>query len=225
MDRQHREGGKTGSGFLTQADQHAHRRQRLLSLAMETADLAKDPYLIRNHLGQYECVLCMTVHTNEGSYLAHTQAKRHQTNLGRRAAKEAALAAKQEGASAGGMISKMVQGQAAASKPQVPRCGRPKFVLKKLSDPESGAKGVLLLLHFPRARSAPRYRVMSAFEQRLEAPNRSYQYLLVGCEPYETLAFKMPNRELAAGPEGGTFEYWDSDYSVYTIQVMYSGGQ
>jgi splicing factor 3A subunit 2 len=57
---------------------------------METIDLAKDPYFMRNHLGQYECKLCLTVHPNEGNYLAHTQGRRHQENLGKRAAREAA---------------------------------------------------------------------------------------------------------------------------------------
>ena len=42
-----------------------------------------------SHLGGLECRLCLTLHTNEGSYLAHTQGKKHQTNLARRAAKEA----------------------------------------------------------------------------------------------------------------------------------------
>merc|ERR550537_522419 len=43
---------------------------------------------MRNHLGTYECKLCLTLHTNEGSYLAHTQGKKHQVNLARRAQKE-----------------------------------------------------------------------------------------------------------------------------------------
>ncbi|KAJ8466133.1 hypothetical protein OPV22_028685 [Ensete ventricosum] len=37
----------------------------------------------------YECKLCLTLHNNEGNYLAHTQGKRHQTNLAKRAAREA----------------------------------------------------------------------------------------------------------------------------------------
>lgn len=44
---------------------------------------------MRNHLGGLECRLCLTLHTNEGSYLAHTQGKKHQTNLARRAARDA----------------------------------------------------------------------------------------------------------------------------------------
>lgn len=44
-----------------------------------------DKYLICS----YECKLCLTLHNNEGNYLAHTQGKRHQTNLAKRAAREA----------------------------------------------------------------------------------------------------------------------------------------
>jgi hypothetical protein len=47
---------------------------------------AQDPYFMKNHLGSYECKLCLTLHNNEGSYLAHTQGKRHQLNLARRGA-------------------------------------------------------------------------------------------------------------------------------------------
>ncbi len=35
----------------------------------------QDPYFMKNHLGTYECKLCLTLHTNEGSYLAHTQVR------------------------------------------------------------------------------------------------------------------------------------------------------
>lgn len=42
-----------------------------------------------NHLGTYECKLCLTLHPTEASYLAHTQGKRHQENLARRGARPA----------------------------------------------------------------------------------------------------------------------------------------
>ena len=90
MDYQHRAGGKTGSGGVASSqEQNISRRERLKQLAMETIDINKDPYFMKNHLGSYECKLCLTLHNNEGSYLAHTQGKKHQQNLGRRQAKEA----------------------------------------------------------------------------------------------------------------------------------------
>ena len=60
---------------------------------------------------------------------------------------------------------------------------------------------------------------MSAFEQRLEAPNRSYQYLLIAGEPYETIAFKIPNRPVVQDPNL-FFAHWDSDFKVYTMQLL-----
>lgn len=32
---------------------------------------------------------------------------------------------------------------------------------------------------------------MSAYEQRIEPPDRRWQYLLMAAEPYETIAFKV----------------------------------
>jgi hypothetical protein len=66
-DRQNRVGSKFGGGGVSSA-QHSERerKDRLRQLALETVDLAKDPYLMRNHLGTYECKLCLTLHTNEG---------------------------------------------------------------------------------------------------------------------------------------------------------------
>ena len=67
-------GAKPGSGGVANAQQEGvDRRERLRRLALETIDLSKDPYYMRNHLGQIECRLCLTLHSNEGNYLAHTQ--------------------------------------------------------------------------------------------------------------------------------------------------------
>ena len=83
-------GGKTGTGRqMSESQENQARRERLRKLALETVDLNKDPYFMRNHLGTYECKLCLTIHTNEGNYLAHTQGKRHQQNIARRLAKDA----------------------------------------------------------------------------------------------------------------------------------------
>jgi splicing factor 3A subunit 2 len=222
MDRQNREGGKTGSGhgLLTSADLHAHRRRRLLALAMDTIDLSKDPFVIRNHLGQFECVLCMTVHTNEGSYLAHTQAKKHLSNMGRRAARLAAQQNQQQQQGSAQGVIKSARPSTAAQAPK-PRIGRPSFTLKKIRDDPSNRVGLLLHIHYPNITTpqGPAYRIMSAFEQRLEAPNRAYQYLLVAGEPYETVAFKIPNRPVVQ-EEGLFYAHWDPDFKVYTVQLL-----
>lgn len=50
---------------------------------------------MRNHLGQIECRLCLTLHPNEGNYLAHTQVRKYEQHGGQpmylRAASSVAL--------------------------------------------------------------------------------------------------------------------------------------
>lgn len=48
MDFQHRAGGKTGSGGpASWSETNRDRRERLKALALETIDLAKDPYFMK----------------------------------------------------------------------------------------------------------------------------------------------------------------------------------
>lgn len=42
---------------------------------------------------------------------------------------------------------------------------------------------------------------MSAYEQKLEPADKQYQYLLFAAEPYEVIAFKIPNQEVEKSEE------------------------
>eukprot|EP00744_Colponema_vietnamica_P002279 GILI01003606.1.p1 GENE.GILI01003606.1~~GILI01003606.1.p1 ORF type:complete len:242 (-),score=42.04 GILI01003606.1:274-999(-) len=215
MDFQNRAGSKTGSGGIaSDANSNAARKERLRQLALETIDLSKDPYFMRNHLGSYECRLCLTLHTNEGSYLAHTQGKKHQTNLARRAAKEATL-----------NPTTPAQQEAQArkvEKKKVPRIGRPGYRVTKQRDPVTGQKSLLFEVEYPDISDnvQPRHRIMSAYEQKVEAADKDYQYLIFAAEPYETVSFKIPNLEIDKG-EGKFFTEWDRRKKVFTLQVHF----
>lgn len=37
---------------------------------------------------------------------------------------------------------------------------------------------------------------MSAYEQRVEAADKNYQFLSFAAEPYEVISFKIPNQEV-----------------------------
>lgn len=133
----------------------------------------QDPYILRNHLGSLECRLCLTLHTNEGSYLAHTQGKKHQTNLARRAARDA-------------KETQLMVAPTATN--EVPRkvflkIGRPGYRVTKIRDKEEGHEGMMVQIHLPQIKVGvtPRKRFMSAFEQKREPPNKAYQYLIVSC--------------------------------------------
>lgn len=212
MDYQNRPGGKTGGGGVASwSESNRDRRERLRQLALETIDLNKDPYFMKNHLGSYECKLCLTLHNNEGSYLAHTQGKKHQANLARRAAKEA----------------KDAPQQPAPEKPRVEpkkfvKIGRPGYRVTKQREPQSGQQSLLFQVDYPEIADDvfPRHRFMSAYEQRIEPPDRKWQYLLFAAEPYETISFKVPSREVDKG-ETKFWTHWNKDTKQFFLQFSF----
>ncbi|KRY19813.1 Splicing factor 3A subunit 2 [Trichinella patagoniensis] len=213
MDFQHRAGGKTGTGGVASfSEANRDRRERLRQLALETIDLNKDPYFMKNHLGGYECKLCLTLHNNEGSYLAHTQGKKHQANLARRAAKDAF--------DINGSLS-------LPDKPRIEpkkfvKIGRPGYKVTKQRDPNTGQQSLLFQVDYPEAVDSviPRHRFMSAYEQKIEPPDKRWQYLLFAAEPYETIAFKIPSREVDKG-EGKFWTLWNKDTKQFFLQFAF----
>ncbi|ERS95200.1 splicing factor 3A subunit 2 [Sporothrix schenckii 1099-18] len=229
MDYQNRVGSKFGGGGVaSHSATNADRRERLRKLALESIDLDRDPYFFRNHLGSFECRLCLTVHQNDGSYLAHTQGKKHQTNLARRAAKEQRDGLRRDIDPATGLPMGVAGagfgalGFGGTEKAAVVRIGRPGYKIVKVRDPATRQVGLLFQLQYPDigADVTPRWQVTSAFSQRVETPDRQFQYLLVAADPYETCGFKIPARELDRRA-GRTFDYWDRDAREYWVQVMF----
>lgn len=231
IDFQHREGSKVGSGGVLSESQAAiERKERLRRLALETIDITKDPYFMRNHLGSFECRLCLTLHPNEGNYLAHTQGKRHQSNLGRRAAMEAKNSAPAP------VVAKEVV------KKRVIKIGRPGYKVRftirlyyiitsislnylqvtKSRDIHTRQRSLAFEIDYPQAEEGiqPRHRFMSAYEQKVEVPDKNYQYLLFACDPYETIAFKIPNTPVDK-TEGRFFTNWDERGKKFVLQMFF----
>ncbi|CAK8685487.1 unnamed protein product [Clavelina lepadiformis] len=212
MDFQHRAGGKTGSGGVASlSEANRDRRERLRQLALETIDLNKDPYFMKNHLGSYECKLCLTLHNNEGSYLAHTQGKKHQSNLAKRAARDAKETPVQP-----------APAKAVIEVKKFVKIGRPGYKVTKQRVQETGQQSLLFQVDYPEMVDGiqPRHRFMSAYEQHVEPPDRVWQYLLFAAEPYETIAFKVPSREIDKG-EGKFWTYWNKDTKQFFLQFHY----
>lgn len=227
MDFQNREGGKTGTGgLLSASESNADRRERLRKLALETIDLSRDPYFLKNHLGSYECRLCLTLHVNEGSYLVHTQGKKHQSNLGRRRAREASTGGSTGN---GSSTSTSVSASNISSSNNILsasmvfgglKIGRPGYKIIKIRDPVTRYLGIRVQVHYPQpfAPSLPQplTRLMSAFEQKQEAPNKLFQYLLVAAPMYETVGLKVPAREVY-----DSWSNWDPDTRLFTHEILF----
>ncbi len=211
MDFQNRGGNKAGGGGVADWSQtNVDRRERLRRLAMETIDLNKDPYFMKNHLGYYECRLCLTLHTNEGSYLAHTQGKKHQTNLARRSAKDA-------NAGVTPIPPKKIE-----KKKVFQKIGRPGYKITKLKDADTLQRSILFEIDYSNIAKdvIPRYRIMSCFEQKKETPDEKYQYVVFAAEPYENIAFKIPNLEID-NAEDKYICNWNEERKVYTVQLYF----
>jgi splicing factor 3A subunit 2 len=224
IDRQNRVGSKFGGGGVSSAQQsERERKERLRQLALESIDLAKDPYLMRNHLGTYECKLCLTLHTNEANYLAHTQGKKHQQGLAKRAHMEKLRAEKlqqQQMREDAGW--KKPPGELTAA-PQRIRIGRPAYQVFKSRDADTQQRCLSFELQYPQieANLQPRHRFMSAFEQKIDLPpDRRYQYLLCAADPYQTVAFKIPNEPLDREP-GRFVTHWDDEEKIFTLTLYF----
>jgi len=235
MDYQNRAGSRFGGGGVAGKEETAmDRRERLRRLALEVIDLSKDPYFIKTHLGSYECKLCLTVHVNDGSYLAHTQGKKHQTNLARRAAMEQKSGIRDPSTA---LLSGLYGTNAPAVKKNFMKIGRPGYKITKVRDPVSRQPGLFFQLQFPQITRGvkPRFRFMSTWEQKVEQPDKRFQYLIVAAEPYESVAFKIQSREVDRR-EGKLWTHWDrkcpepfiradadpvADTKQYSLQLFY----
>jgi splicing factor 3A subunit 2 len=220
MDYQNRAGSRFGGGGVAGKEETAmDRRERLRRLALETIDLSKDPYFIKTHLGSYECKLCLTVHVNDGSYLAHTQGKKHQTNLARRAAMEQKSGIRDPSTA---LLTGLYGTNTPSVKKNFMKIGRPGYKITKVRDTVSRQLGLFFQLQYPQITRGvkPRYRFMSTWEQKVESADKRFQYLIVTAEPYESVAFKIQSREVDRR-EGKLWTHWDPDTKQYSLQMFY----
>jgi len=207
--------GRTGQGPAPGVEwQNVQRKQRLAQVALETIDVKNDPYLMKNHLGQYECRLCLTLHKTPDNYLIHTQGKRHQNALGQRQFR--ILHQK-------GMAPLTPSQEKKKPEPKrVMRIGRPGYKVVKQKDGQTGQKSLLFQINYPKIDEGlrPRFRFMSAYEQQKETANDAFQYLLFAADPYEIIAFKIPNIEIDKSPER-LLTHWDEEKNVFTLQLFF----
>mmetsp|Transcript_18602 Transcript_18602/g.47276 ORF Transcript_18602/g.47276 Transcript_18602/m.47276 type:complete len:279 (+) Transcript_18602:88-924(+) len=227
-------GSKPGSGGVMSASQaNVHRNERMRQLALETMDLSKDPYFSRNHVGFFECKLCLTQHRTEGNYLAHTQGHKHQKNLRLRQHQETLRSGGGDGTKGDGQHSAAALSAAArarrarllAQQKKAARIGRPGYKVTKQRDAITGQRSLLFEIHYPEISDEvqPRHRFMSAYEQRVEVADPRWQYLLFAAEPYETIAFKIPNRPIIRERDLPTSlrTRWDRDALVFSLHLHF----
>jgi splicing factor 3A subunit 2 len=123
--------------------------------------------------------------------------------------------------------------RAAAAKPKLshritPKIGQPQTHFSKHKDPQTGQLSLLFVVEYPEIADTvvPRYRFMSAFEQKIEQPDRNWQYILFAAEPYQTIAFKVPNKEIerSVADENGRslfWTHWDKERKLFYLNITF----
>jgi splicing factor 3A subunit 2 len=218
---------KSGVGGLLSSDAaNLSRKSRVRDLLFDSGGLSADPYLIRNHLGQFECKLCLSLHPSEANYMVHSEGRRHQENLAKRAAR---LEQQQ-------MQTKLTANSASnrptAVRPAAsPSLGLPVYRLLKQYSSPLGQLSLLVQVSYPSAADdvQPRFRFMSAFEQKVEPVSYQdhrarYQYLVVSCSPYSNIAFRIPNRPIERDPATFLTE-WNQQSKLFTMQFYFKKDQ
>eukprot|EP00768_Dysnectes_brevis_P005800 gnl/Dysnectes_brevis/4344_a5789_702.p1 GENE.gnl/Dysnectes_brevis/4344_a5789_702~~gnl/Dysnectes_brevis/4344_a5789_702.p1 ORF type:complete len:223 (+),score=19.70 gnl/Dysnectes_brevis/4344_a5789_702:90-758(+) len=211
-------GAKTGGGGIASATttelHRKHRLEELVSLE-EKYQLKSDPFFFKNRQGQYECKICYTSHRTIESYLTHRVGKKHIQSVKKYMSKQ---------------NKQKRPAKAPTHQAQQPRkflkIGKPAFRLSEVRSPQTSSIsiskcGILFELELPRIREGvdPVWRIVSSFEQRVEAPDPSLQFLVVAAEPYESVAVRMPNRPVAADP--AVHELWDKERKMYQLQIFF----
>jgi splicing factor 3A subunit 2 len=207
-------GGRTGGGEYNAQLDKVQRTNRLSTLKLQERDLTEDEHLFRNQYGRLECKLCCTHHRTEASYIAHTYGKQHQRNLERRRV----VLARKEAMAGGCRVGSQPKPEPIVHKP--PKIGDPAFNIYRTQNP-TGSLSILFELTYDQIRkgTTPKYRIMSTFEQKVEAPDPKYQFVLFAAQPYNTVGFKIPNMPIQ---EDQIIEEWKPTEHLYTFQVTVS---
>lgn len=102
------------------------------------------------------------------------------------------------------------------------KIGRPGYRITKQLDQTNNQQSLLFQIDYPEIADniTPRHRFMSAYEQKLEPPDRHWQYVLFAAEPYETIAFKVPSREVDKS-EGRFWTLWNKDSKQFFLQFAF----
>ena len=109
-------------------------------------------------------------------------------------------------------------------KPKKIRIGRPAYQVFKSREAETNQRCLSFELSYPAIETGlqPRHRFMSAYEQRVETPDphRRHQYLLFAADPYETVAFKIPNEPIDKG-ENRFVTHWDAEHKKFILTLYF----
>src|SRR5438046_2606541 len=117
-------------------------------------------------------------HVNDSSYLAHTQGKKHQTNLTRRAALEQKCGVRDPSTV---LLTGLYRSNTTTIRKNFMKIDPLGFKITKLRNPITCQPGLFFQLHFPQIirGDKPRYPFMSTWQQKLNLSIRGFNIWLL----------------------------------------------
>ncbi|KAH3683456.1 hypothetical protein WICPIJ_005575 [Wickerhamomyces pijperi] len=189
MDYQNRIGSKKGGGGVASSQElNVAQRQRV----SELFDIKSNPYIHKNHLGQFECKLCLTLHNTKESFLNHSQA------------------------AAEGVNQNLIESYTKIGLPSY------KIQKLRNEDGDLGLfitvnypKSTTSASPFFRFMSSFEVNSMKPQAQSTD----DCQYLILHCKPYDNISIKLPNQEILK--DSNFWDHWDNDIKEFYIQFFF----
>jgi len=103
------------------------------------------------------------------------------------------------------------------------KIGKPGYHVTKQIDKTTKQKILVFQIQYPDIEEnlIPKHRVMSPFEQKVDLPcDKRYQYLIFAAEPYETIAFKIPNLTIDKSEEKFSLN-WDKEKKILGLTIYF----
>jgi splicing factor 3A subunit 2 len=102
------------------------------------------------------------------------------------------------------------------------KIGKPGYRITKRRDPVTQQNCMFFEVNYPEIVDGvtPKYRFMSAYEQKIEDQDSKFQYVLFAAEPYATIAFKIENRGIDTSKEK-IWKYYNEDTKTFYLQFHF----
>ncbi|TBU04397.1 subunit 2 of splicing factor 3A [Hamiltosporidium tvaerminnensis] len=180
------------TNISTKNEELLQKRKRIKKIIEETSSIIKDKYHRINSIGKYECLLCYTLHNTEINYISHCQGTKHQNLLKKQIDTEKIIDLKKNKLS-------------------------PKYIIRNII--QENKKGHNIQLEYTQSTEKPVFKFINSLEQKVEKYNKENIYLVILCEPYINVGFKIENKKV---DECSIISYFNEFEKHFTIQFLYS---
>ncbi|KAG0431318.1 Pre-mRNA-splicing factor sap62 [Dictyocoela muelleri] len=207
---------KSGSSLSSKSENILHKRSRIKKLLIETHDLSNDPYYKINSIGKIECQLCLTTHNSEYNYIVHKQGYKHQLRCNKKydsvikkdIPKYRCFKIHDRNSDRQGY-------QIRVSYPDA--LFQPSFKFLGAEDLlKNGNKFIFKEDSHRKDLNDKNLNKEEMIDKKYKSNYQDFQYLVIACNGFESIGFKIQNREIEE-----IIHFYNSEVCLFYIQFMF----